>query len=183
VTYDPPTVPIVPGRPEDPQPAYPPAQQPVRRMSTRRKVLLGVAGVLALCLVGTCIGGLVAGSPDRPETPDVAAVATSEASPTPAELPSLAPAPATTAAAPTPVRTTAAAPRAPRTTTSTRRPAPVRTSTSTRAAGCDPAYPTVCIPPPPPDLDCGQIKYRNFRVLAPDPHRLDSDNDGIGCET
>jgi micrococcal nuclease len=20
---------------------------------------------------------------------------------------------------------------------------------------CDPAYPTVCIPPPPPDLDCG----------------------------
>ena len=24
--------------------------------------------------------------------------------------------------------------------------------------GCDPAYPTVCIPPPPPDLDCGDIE-------------------------
>jgi hypothetical protein len=49
--------------------------------------------------------------------------------------------------------------------------------------GCDPAYPTVCIPPPPPDLDCGDIPYRNFKVLPPDPHRFDGDHDGIGCET
>lgn len=48
---------------------------------------------------------------------------------------------------------------------------------------CDPAYPTVCIPAPPPDLDCGDIPYRNFRVLPPDPHRFDADHDGIGCET
>jgi micrococcal nuclease len=48
--------------------------------------------------------------------------------------------------------------------------------------GCDPAYPTVCIPPPPPDLDCGDIPYRNFRVLPPDPHHFDRDRDGIGCE-
>jgi hypothetical protein len=48
---------------------------------------------------------------------------------------------------------------------------------------CDPAYPTVCIPPPPPDLDCGDIPYTNFTVLAPDPHGFDGDNDGIGCET
>ena len=48
---------------------------------------------------------------------------------------------------------------------------------------CDPAYPDVCIPPPPPDLDCGDIPYRNFRVLPPDPHRFDRDKDGIGCET
>jgi micrococcal nuclease len=42
----------------------------------------------------------------------------------------------------------------------------------------------VCIPPYPPDLDCGQIAYRNFRVLSPDPHGFDgSDHDGIGCET
>ena len=48
---------------------------------------------------------------------------------------------------------------------------------------CDPSYPDVCIPPPPPDLDCGDIPYRNFRVLPPDPHRLDGrDGDGIGCE-
>jgi micrococcal nuclease len=48
---------------------------------------------------------------------------------------------------------------------------------------CDPAYPDVCIAPPPPDLDCGQISFRNFRVLAPDPHNFDGDGDGIGCET
>jgi len=48
---------------------------------------------------------------------------------------------------------------------------------------CDPAYPDVCIPPPPPDLDCNQITYRNFRVLPPDPHHFDIDLDGIGCET
>jgi micrococcal nuclease len=48
---------------------------------------------------------------------------------------------------------------------------------------CDAAYPDVCIPPPPPDLDCGDISYRRFRVLAPDPHHFDSDGDGIGCET
>jgi len=48
---------------------------------------------------------------------------------------------------------------------------------------CDPAYPTVCIPPPPPDIDCGDIRYRNFKVLPPDPHRFDGDEDGLGCET
>ena len=47
---------------------------------------------------------------------------------------------------------------------------------------CDPAYPDVCIPPPPPDLDCGGISYRNFRVLSPDPHHFDGDGDGTGCE-
>ena len=49
--------------------------------------------------------------------------------------------------------------------------------------GCDPSYPTVCIPPPPPDLDCGDISYRRFEVRAPDPHRFDADHDGIGCES
>jgi len=47
---------------------------------------------------------------------------------------------------------------------------------------CDPSYPDVCIPPSPPDLDCGDISYRRFRVLSPDPHRFDGDFDGIGCE-
>ncbi|MBW4648057.1 MAG: excalibur calcium-binding domain-containing protein [Kastovskya adunca ATA6-11-RM4] len=47
---------------------------------------------------------------------------------------------------------------------------------------CDPAYPDVCIPSPPPDLDCGDISHRNFKVLPPDPHRFDRDKDGIGCE-
>ncbi|MBC6436224.1 hypothetical protein FM036_45685 [Nostoc sp. HG1] len=47
---------------------------------------------------------------------------------------------------------------------------------------CDSAYPDVCIPSPPPDLDCTGIEFSNFRVLAPDPHRFDRDQDGIGCE-
>ncbi|HEY9616010.1 MAG TPA: excalibur calcium-binding domain-containing protein [Microcoleaceae cyanobacterium] len=47
---------------------------------------------------------------------------------------------------------------------------------------CSPAYPDICIPPPPPDLDCKDIAARNFRVLPPDPHRFDRDKDGIGCE-
>lgn len=47
----------------------------------------------------------------------------------------------------------------------------------------DPSYPTVCIPPPPPDLDCKDIPYRRFKVLPPDPHNFDGDHDGIGCES
>jgi hypothetical protein len=50
--------------------------------------------------------------------------------------------------------------------------------------GCDPSYPDVCIPPPPPNLSCGDDGVpENFEVLPPDPHGFDSnDNDGIGCE-
>lgn len=49
--------------------------------------------------------------------------------------------------------------------------------------GCHPSYPTVCIPPPPPDLDCGDIEHRDFEVRGSDPHRFDRDRDGIGCES
>ena len=52
------------------------------------------------------------------------------------------------------------------------------------SGNCDPSYPTVCIPPAPPDLDCGDIPYRRFQVLPPDPHNFDgNDNDGVGCES
>jgi micrococcal nuclease len=61
-------------------------------------------------------------------------------------------------------------------------PTPSQAPTAT-ASNCDPSYPTVCIPPPPPDLDCGQIGYRRFTVLPPDPHGFDGDNDGVGCES
>lgn len=47
---------------------------------------------------------------------------------------------------------------------------------------CDKSYPDFCIPPNIPDLDCGEIQYSNFRVLPPDRHGFDRDNDGIGCE-
>jgi PKD repeat protein len=48
---------------------------------------------------------------------------------------------------------------------------------------CDPSYPTVCIPPPPPNLNCNDISARNFEALPPDPHEFDADNDGIACES
>jgi len=48
---------------------------------------------------------------------------------------------------------------------------------------CDPSYPTVCIPPSPPDLDCKDVPYKRFKVLQPDPHGFDRDHDGIGCES
>ena len=43
-------------------------------------------------------------------------------------------------------------------------------------------YPDFCITPNSPDLDCADIPRRRFRVLQPDPHGFDRDQDGIGCE-
>ena len=51
------------------------------------------------------------------------------------------------------------------------------------AQSCDESYPDVCIAPYPPDLDCGEIGFSNFRVIDNDPHGFDRDNDGIGCES
>ena len=56
------------------------------------------------------------------------------------------------------------------------------TTTTTTPPNCDPSYPTVCIPPPPPDLNCPDISHRNFQVIGNDPHGFDVDDDGIGCE-
>ncbi|MEZ4868789.1 MAG: SH3 domain-containing protein [Caldilineaceae bacterium] len=61
-------------------------------------------------------------------------------------------------------------------------PTPTPTPAPTVGSNCDPSYPDVCIPSPPPDLDCGEIPYRRFRVVGADPHRFDGDHDGIGCE-
>lgn len=49
-------------------------------------------------------------------------------------------------------------------------------------ARCDASYPTVCIPPPPPDLDCADVAAVRFEVRPPDPHGFDRDDDGVGCE-
>jgi micrococcal nuclease len=51
--------------------------------------------------------------------------------------------------------------------------------------GCDPSYAGACIPPPPPDLDCADVRVMGLdpvRVVGSDPHRLDGDDDGWGCE-
>ena len=48
---------------------------------------------------------------------------------------------------------------------------------------CDSSYPDVCITTNSAKLTCLDIPYRNFKVLAPDPHEFDSDGDSIGCES
>jgi len=60
---------------------------------------------------------------------------------------------------------------------------PQSTAEQPATESCDPSYPDVCIPVYPPDLDCGEIPYSNFRVVGDDPHRFDGDKDGIGCES
>ena len=52
-------------------------------------------------------------------------------------------------------------------------------------AGCDPNYAGGCVPPYPPDVDCSDIRALGIapvRVVGSDPHRLDGDGDGLGCE-
>lgn len=48
--------------------------------------------------------------------------------------------------------------------------------------GCDPNYAGACIPVYPPDVNCGDIPDRNFRVVGTDVHNFDVDHDGIACE-
>ncbi|HSS72068.1 MAG TPA: thermonuclease family protein [Gaiellaceae bacterium] len=68
-------------------------------------------------------------------------------------------------------------------------PAKAHTITPVASPGsnCAPSYPTVCIPPPPPDLDCKDVPDRHFTVRwdvpDPDPHHFDGNHDGLGCES
>jgi hypothetical protein len=58
-------------------------------------------------------------------------------------------------------------------------------SKPTTGGNCHASYPDFCMPPPPPDLDCNSAALggrRRFAVRPPDPHGLDADRDGIGCE-
>ncbi len=62
------------------------------------------------------------------------------------------------------------------------KPSPPAPQPEPEQPSCDPSYPDVCIPPYPPDLDCGEITHKNF-IVGSDPHGFDRDNDGIGCES
>lgn len=60
------------------------------------------------------------------------------------------------------------------------------TTTPPPTGKCDPNYAGGCVPPYPPDLDCADLRARGLalpvRVVGSDPHRLDGDGDGLGCE-
>ncbi|MEI7761473.1 MAG: thermonuclease family protein [Thermoleophilia bacterium] len=49
---------------------------------------------------------------------------------------------------------------------------------------CDPNYSGGCVPLYPPDVDCADIRALGIapvRVIGSDPHRLDGNGDGYGC--
>jgi micrococcal nuclease len=60
------------------------------------------------------------------------------------------------------------------------------TSTPSPPSRCDPSYAGACVPPYPPDLDCGDVRAAGLalpvRVVGGDPHGFDGDDDGFGCE-
>jgi endonuclease YncB( thermonuclease family) len=64
-------------------------------------------------------------------------------------------------------------------------PPPPRVPPIPVPGNCDPNYSGGCVPPYPPDVDCADIRALGIapvRVIGSDPHRLDGDNDGYGCE-
>jgi micrococcal nuclease len=59
------------------------------------------------------------------------------------------------------------------------------TTTTPNSSRCDVNYAGGCVPSYPPDLDCADIRALGIapvRVVGSDPHRLDGDDDGYGCE-
>jgi endonuclease YncB( thermonuclease family) len=59
------------------------------------------------------------------------------------------------------------------------------TSNPPPSGKCDPNYSGGCVPPYPPDVDCADIRALGIapvRVIGSDPHGLDGDGDGYGCE-
>ncbi len=102
-------------------------------------------------------------------TPTATATETNEPTPTVTE---------TNGPTPTATETNGPTPTA----TETNEPTPTETETNVPTS-CDSSYPDFCIRPPPPDLNCDDIPYKNFKVLQPDPHGFDRDKDGIGCES
>lgn len=61
--------------------------------------------------------------------------------------------------------------------------APAQAVAPSAQADCDPNYSGACIPNVGYDLDCGEIPFKNFRVVGYDHHRFDGDKDGIACES
>lgn len=59
------------------------------------------------------------------------------------------------------------------------------TKTPPPSGKCDPNYAGGCVPAYPPDLDCADIRRLGIapvRVIGSDPHRLDGNRNGLGCE-
>ncbi|HJV08781.1 MAG TPA: thermonuclease family protein [Acidimicrobiales bacterium] len=68
---------------------------------------------------------------------------------------------------------------------------PASTTTIPAGSGCHPSYSGACVPMGFSDVDCaggsgdgpGYVSAKRFQVVGADVYRLDSDNDGIACES
>lgn len=130
--------------------------------------------------------------PTATATQEPSPTATTEPTATPTPVPTNTPVPPTATATPEPTATPVpptptpeptATPVPPTPTPTPEPPPPTSTPVPAPVSNCDPHYPTVCIPRYPPDLNCGDIPFKRFQVLQPDPHGFDRDKDGIGCES
>src|SRR3989344_4855863 len=149
----------------------------IKRELSRKQSSLGISAILLILFV---LIGITAPPVEKKDNSQVAGESISqEVSPTPTIEPSSTPEPTQTPPPkppPTPVKNPSPTPA-------------IQSSQSTTNSGCDPSYPDVCIPPGAADYDCagGSGNGPNYingpiRVLPPDPHDLDRDGDGIGCE-
>jgi hypothetical protein len=60
---------------------------------------------------------------------------------------------------------------------------PGPTATPQDSLGWRPSCPDFCMPSQPLDLDTDVLPRERFRVLPPDPHRFDGDENGAGSES
>lgn len=158
-----------------------------------------ILGCCVLVLVVTaCASGGAPDNQDRSiqitdlplieDTPTNISIPTASPLPTRVPIKTWTTAPLTTEAPSTPTVVAMAATSTNKPVVATKQPTKSKPPTATivtRSGGgnCSPAYPGVCIPPPPPDLDCKDVKFKRFKVLPPDPHKFDRDKNGIGCES
>ena len=94
-----------------------------------------------------------------------------------------------------PATTTTAAPAplaaVPTTRVTVARPATTTTKAPAAAGGCHPSYSGACVPAGVSDVDCAggsgdgpaYVSTKRFSVAGPDVYRLDSDGDGVACES
>lgn len=61
-------------------------------------------------------------------------------------------------------------------------PSPTPAPTTPAPQRCDPNYSGACVPVYPPDVDCADVGTTVY-VIRDDPHGLDGDGDGVGCES
>ena len=145
--------------------------------------VLSWLGVVALLALASACGDDSDGAEQEP---------TPTATTAPAEAPTVVPtptAPPEPSPEPPPTEPPEPTPTSPPAPEPTEPPSPAAPEPAEPQVQCDPSYPDVCIPVGAADYDCagGSGNGPNYiagpiRVLPPDPHGLDRDGNGWGCE-